>query len=221
MLITRKPDQPSKVKPENSIKTVTFISAGNDPSKCPSPDRPEYAFIGRSNVGKSSLLNMIAGRKSLARISVSPGKTQSINHYLVNDSWYLVDLPGYGYAKVSKTMREKWMGFTSKYLLDRPNLMCLFQLIDSRIEPQSIDLDFSNFLGEEKIPFVLAFTKSDKVTVNILNKNIAAYCREMSKTWQHLPRQFITSSQNKKGREELLLFIQQTNLLFNREDLKP
>lgn len=204
------------MKPENIIKTVTFISAGHDPAKCPSPDRPEYAFIGRSNVGKSSLLNMIAGRKSLARISVSPGKTQSINHYLVNDSWYLVDLPGYGYAKVSKTMREKWSGFTGKYLKSRPNLMCLFQLIDSRIEPQAIDLDFSNFLGEEKIPFVLAFTKSDKVTANILNKNISAYCREMSKTWEQLPRQFITSSHSKLGREELLTFIQQTNLLFNR-----
>lgn len=206
--------------PENLIKTVTFISAGNDPGKCPDPDRPEYAFIGRSNVGKSSLLNMIAGRKSLARISVSPGKTQTINHYLVNDAWYLVDLPGYGYAKVSKTMREKWTGFTSKYLMERPNLMCLFQLIDIRIEPQAIDLSFSNFLGKEGIPFVLAFTKSDKVTPNILNKNKAAYCKEMSKTWEQLPRQFVTSSQNKKGREELLEFIQQTNLLFNRQGSK-
>ncbi len=159
---------------------------------------------------------MITGRRSLARISVSPGKTQTINHYLVNDSWYLVDLPGYGYAKVSKTMREKWMGFTSKYLIGRENLMCLFQLIDSRIEPQAIDIEFSNFLGAEKIPFVLAFTKSDKVTPNIVNKNIAAYGRAMSKTWENLPRQFVTSAHNKKGREELLGFIQQTNLLFNR-----
>lgn len=209
------------MKPENIIKTVTFVSAGNNPDKCPEPDRPEYAFIGRSNVGKSSLLNMIAGRKTLARISVSPGKTQTINHYMVNDSWYLVDLPGYGYAKVSKTMREKWEGFSSKYLIERPNLMCLFQLIDSRIEPQAIDLNFSNFLGREKIPFVLAFTKSDKVTVNILNKNIAAYRKEMLKTWEQLPRQFITSSHSKKGREELLEFIQQTNLLFNRPVSNP
>lgn len=209
------------MKPENTIKTVTFISAGNDPDKCPSPNLPEYAFIGRSNVGKSSLLNLIAGRKSLARISVSPGKTQTINHYLVNDAWYLVDLPGYGYAKVSKSLREKWTGFTSKYLMERPNLMCLFQLIDSRIEPQSIDLSFSNFLGQEKIPFVLAFTKSDKVTTNILNKNRTAYCKEMSKTWEQLPRQFITSAQNKMGREELLEFIQQTNLLFNRQGTNP
>lgn len=164
---------------------------------------------------------MIVGRKSLARISVSPGKTQTINHYLVNDSWYLVDLPGYGYAKVSKSLREKWTGFTSGYLKERPNLMCLFQLIDSRIEPQSIDLSFSNFLGKERIPFVLVFTKSDKVTTNILNKNISAYCKEMAKTWEQLPQQFITSSQNKKGRDELLQFIQQTNLLFNRQDLNP
>ncbi|MDD4644650.1 MAG: ribosome biogenesis GTP-binding protein YihA/YsxC [Bacteroidales bacterium] len=207
--------------PENPIKTVTFISAGHIPDKCPSPDKPEYAFIGRSNVGKSSLLNMITGRKSLARVSVSPGKTQSINHYLVNDSWYLVDLPGYGFAKVSKTMREQWNDFSCKYLIERPNLMCLFQLIDCRIEPQAIDLSFSNFLGKEKIPFVLAFTKSDKVTTNILNKNISAYCREMSKTWEELPRQFITSSNNKKGREELLAFIQQTNLLFNCQGRNP
>lgn len=206
---------------ENLIKTVTFVSAGNNPDKCPAPDRPEYAFIGRSNVGKSSLLNMIAGRKSLARISVSPGKTQSINHYLVNDSWFLVDLPGYGYAKVSKTMREKWSGFTGKYLIERPNLMCLFQLIDSRIDPQAIDLSFSDFLGEQKIPFVLAFTKSDKVTTHILNKNIAAYCKAMSKSWETLPRQFITSAHDKKGREELLGFIQQTNLLFNRDGSMP
>jgi GTP-binding protein len=209
------------VNPETFIKTVTFVSAGDNPQKCPDPDRPEYAFIGRSNVGKSSLLNMIVGRRSLARISVSPGKTQTINHYLVNNSWYLVDLPGYGYARVSKTMREKWSGFITKYLIERPNLMCLFQLIDSRIEPQAIDLSFSNFLGQEKIPFVLAFTKSDKVTTNILNKNISAYGREMSKSWEKLPRQFITSSQNKTGREELLKFIEQTNLLFNHSDTNP
>lgn len=209
------------MNPAKAIKTVTFISSGTDPDKCPGPDRPEYAFIGRSNVGKSSLLNMIAGRKSLARISVSPGKTQTINHFLVNDAWYLVDLPGYGYAKISKSMREKWAGFTSRYLIERTNLMCLFQLIDSRIEPQAIDLSFSNFLGQEKIPFVLAFTKSDKVTTNILNKNISAYCKEMSKNWEQLPRQFITSSQNKTGREELLEFIQQTNLLFNRTGSNP
>jgi len=219
--MARSLQQLNKVKTENTIKTVTFVSAGNNPDKCPAPDLPEYAFIGRSNVGKSSLLNMIAGRKSLARISVSPGKTQSINHYLVNDAWYLVDLPGYGYAKVSKTMREKWSGFTSKYLIERPNLMCLFQLIDSRIEPQAIDLSFSNFLGAEKIPFVLAFTKSDKVTTNILNKNISAYCAQMSKSWETLPRQFITSANNKTGREELLAFIQQTNLLFNRPGSNP
>ena len=158
---------------------------------------------------------MVAGRTSLARISVSPGKTQTINHYLVNNAWYLVDLPGYGYAKVSKTMREKWHNFTSQYLTERDNLMCLFQLIDCRIEPQEIDLEFSNFLGKEKIPFVLAFTKSDKVKLNILNKNISAYCREMSKSWESLPRQYVTSAHNKKGRTELLEFIQQTNLLFN------
>jgi GTP-binding protein len=209
------------VNPEHIIKTVNFVSAGIDPGKCPEPIRPEYAFIGRSNVGKSSLLNMIAGRKSLARISVSPGKTQTINHYLVNDSWYLVDLPGYGYAKVSKTLREKWMGFTTRYLIERSNLMCLFQLIDSRIEPQEIDLSFSDFLGREKIPFVLAFTKSDKVTTNILNKNISAYLKAMSKSWESLPRQFITSSQNKNGREEILEFIQQTNLLFTRQGTNP
>ena len=205
----------AKVKQDFSIKSVSFLTASADISTCPAPVMPEYALIGRSNVGKSSLLNMITGRRSLARISVSPGKTQTINHYLVNDSWYLVDLPGYGYAKVSKTMREKWMGFTTKYLLERPNLMCLFQLIDGRIDPQAMDIEFSNFLGREKIPFVLAFTKSDKVSPNLLQKNIAAYRREMAKTWESLPQQFITSAHDKKGREEILGFIQQTNLLFN------
>ena len=203
------------------ISTATFIASSPSLKNCPDSDYPEFAFIGRSNVGKSSLINMLTGNKSLAKVSGTPGKTRLINHFLINDSWYLVDLPGYGYAKVSKTMREKWMGFTSKYLTGRPNLMCLFQLIDSRIEPQAIDLSFSNFLGQEKIPFVLAFTKSDKITTNILNKNISSYRKEMSKTWEQLPRQFITSSQNKIGRKELLEFIQQTNLLFNRPGKNP
>lgn len=212
----RIPHLSKQLKPDSFFHSVKFVSAGNDPSKGPAPDKPEYAFIGRSNVGKSSLLNMIAGRKSLARISVSPGKTQSINHYLVDDSWYLVDLPGYGYAKVSKSMREKWSEFTVRYLLERDNLMCLFQLIDSRIEPQEVDIRFSNFLGEKGIPFVLVFTKTDKVTSNELSKNKAAYCRELSKTWESLPDQYITSARSGAGRQELLAFIQQTNHLFNR-----
>lgn len=199
------------------IQSVRFVSAGNDPSRLPEPDKPEYAFIGRSNVGKSSLLNMICGRKNLARISGSPGKTQSINHYVVNDSWYLVDLPGYGYAKVSKTMRESWSGFSARYLIERPSLMCLFQLIDSRIEPQKSDVAFSNFLGEKEIPFVLVFTKADKVSPNLAAKHVAAYGRELSKTWKTLPNHYITSAFTRMGRDELIGFIQQTNLLFNRQ----
>jgi GTP-binding protein len=205
----------------NPIKQVTFVRSSDHPSRCPGPDLPEFAFIGRSNVGKSSLINMIVGRKNLARISVSPGKTQTINHYLVNGSWYLVDLPGYGYAKVSKKLRSKWAGFTSQYLLERPNLMCLFQLIDSRLEPQAIDLDFTNFLGEEEIPFVIVFTKSDKISANQVSKNVAAYGEAMMKTWQSLPRQFITSAVKHLGKEELIGFIQQTSLLFNSPGTLP
>jgi GTP-binding protein len=197
------------------IKSATFICSNTNPAKCPPPDKPEYAFIGRSNVGKSSLINLLAGRKGLAKISGSPGKTRTINHFLINDFWYLVDLPGYGYARISKAERETFPEFTTDYLKNRDNLMRLFVLIDSRLKPQASDLNFINFLGSEHIPFMLAFTKTDKLTVNVLNKNLQEFRKTLLVNWEELPGEFITSSVLGKGREELLNFIQQTNLLFN------
>jgi GTP-binding protein len=199
-----------------TIHSVEHITANTDPGKCPPPDKPEYAFIGRSNVGKSSLINMLVNRKGLARISGSPGKTRTINHYLVNQEWYIVDLPGYGYAKVAKTERGKWVGFTDKYLRDRTNLMCLFVLVDGRIEPQSIDLDFINHLGRIEIPFLIVLTKTEKIPVSQLKKNIAVFQSALSETWVELPRMVVTSAVSRTGRSELMLFIQQTNLLFNQ-----
>jgi len=197
------------------IKSATFVCSNTNPAKCPAPDKPEYAFIGRSNVGKSSLINLLAGRKGLAKISGSPGKTRTINHFLINEVWYLVDLPGYGYARISKTERETFPAFTKSYLKNRENLMCLFVLIDSRLEPQASDLNFINVLGSEQIPFMLVFTKTDKLTTNVLNKNLQAFRKSLMVNWEELPGEFITSSVSGKGREELLNFIQQTNLLFN------
>jgi GTP-binding protein len=197
------------------IRSATFVCSNTNPAKCPTPDKPEYAFIGRSNVGKSSLINLLTQRKGLAKISGSPGKTRTINHFLVNNEWYLVDLPGYGYARISKTERETFPAFTKSYLKKRDNLMCLFVLIDSRLEPQESDLNFITFLGAEQIPFMLVFTKTDKLTVNILNKNLQAFRKSLMANWEELPGEFSTSSVSGKGRKEILNFIQQTNLLFN------
>jgi GTP-binding protein len=197
------------------IKSATFVCSNTNPAKCPPPEKPEYAFIGRSNVGKSTLINLLAGRKGLAKISGSPGKTRTINHFLINEVWYLVDLPGYGYARISKAERETFPAFTTSYLKKRENLMCLFVLIDSRIKPQASDLNFISFLGFERIPFMLVFTKTDKLTVNVLNKNLQEFRKALQTEWKELPGEFITSSVSGKGREELLNFIQQTNLLFN------
>lgn len=184
------------------------------PEKCPPPDKPEYAFIGRSNVGKSSLINMLTGRKALAKISGKPGKTQLINHFIINDSWYLVDLPGYGYAKIAKSEKEKWVHFVVKYIKTRENLMCLFVLIDSRLEPQKIDLDFIEMLGQYEIPFNLIFTKTDKISANQVQKNIALFKSKLLETWEEAPDFFISSSKTDKGREEILEFISQTNKAF-------
>lgn len=211
----------SEMKPQVAdvpfiIHSVEHLAANTDPRKCPAPDRPEYAFIGRSNVGKSSLINMLVNRKGMARISGSPGKTQTINHYLINNEWYIVDLPGYGYAKVAKTKRERWMGFTDHYLQVRPNLMCLFVLVDGRIEPQVVDINFINHLGQSGIPFVIVFTKTEKTSAPQLKKSLGVYQTTLSETWQELPRIMVTSAHKRTGRAELLAFIQQTNLLFNR-----
>ena len=193
------------------ISSARFITSNTDPGKCPEPDRPEYAFIGRSNVGKSSLLNMLAGHKSLAKTSGKPGKTKTINHFLINDSWYLVDLPGYGYAKASKTERQKWVHTIHLYLQTRQNLMYLFVLIDSRMPPQAIDLEFIHMLGEWKIPFVLLFTKTDKSTKNKLKKTIDDYQLLLLEDWESLPKVYSTSAIDKRGREEILNLIEQTN----------
>ncbi len=193
------------------VKTAKFIISNTDYKKCPEPNKPEYAFIGRSNVGKSSLINMLCNHKTLAKTSSTPGKTQLINHFEINGSWYLVDLPGYGYAKVSKKERGKWHKIISDYVLKRENLYCLFVLIDARIEPQKIDLEFMEWLGVSEVPFAMVFTKTDKLKANELAKNIARYKKEMLKEWEEMPLHFISSSVTKKGKDEILTFIDGVN----------
>jgi len=196
------------------IKKAEFVISNTDIKKCPKPRMAEYAFIGRSNVGKSSLINMLTNRKSLAKISGKPGKTQLINHFLINEDWYLVDLPGYGYASVSKGQRLEFAKFIKKYLETRENLMCLFVLIDSRHKPQKIDLEFMQWLGEKGIPFVMCFTKQDKLSKTELAKNLAHYKKKMLQIWDELPPIFLTSSAKKTGQEEVLQFIEETNKLY-------
>jgi len=196
------------------IKKAEFVISNTDIKKCPDPILPEYAFIGRSNVGKSSLINSITNRKNLAKTSGKPGKTQLINHFLINENWYLVDLPGYGYASVSKKQRIEFEKFIRTYLLKRKNLMCLFVLIDVRLKPQDIDIEFMTWLGQNNIPFVMCFTKLDKLSKTTAEKNISYYKKEMLKTWEELPNIFTTSSLKKIGLENILSFIKQTNPLF-------
>lgn len=198
------------------IKTATFVISNTDYKKSPTRKLPEYAFIGRSNVGKSSLINMLCGNKSLAKTSGKPGKTQLINHFIINEKeepWYLVDLPGYGYAKVSKTLKERWGKFLQEYILKRENLLCMFVLIDSRLEPQKIDLEFMQWLGEKGVPFVMVFTKKDKLPIRAFNKNMGSYNKKMLELWEELPKQFFSSSINSDGKEEILSFIEETNEL--------
>ena len=196
------------------VKQAEFIVSNTDFKKCPKADLAEYAFIGRSNVGKSSLINMLCERKELAKVSGKPGKTQLINHFLINKSWYLVDLPGYGYASVSKTKRYEFAQFIKKYLRKRENLMCLFVLIDSRLKPQAIDLEFMKWLGEHRIPFVICFTKQDKLSKKESTDNLKFYKTELLKTWEELPQIFLSSSTKKRGKEDILEFIDQTNKLY-------
>jgi GTP-binding protein len=193
------------------ITTAEFICSNTDYTKCPPATMPEYAFIGRSNVGKSSLINMLTGKKGLAKTSATPGKTQLINHFNIDSKWYLVDLPGYGYAKASKKERAKWEKFITDYLLKRENLMCVFVLIDSRHEPQKIDLEFMEWLGKKQVPFVMVFTKTDKESQRIINKNISNYKKIMLETWDELPFIFTTSSEKKVGREALLNYVSEIN----------
>lgn len=196
------------------IKTAQFVISNTDVAKCPAPTLPEYAFIGRSNVGKSSLINMLCTRNKLAKTSGKPGKTQLINHFIINDKWYLVDLPGYGYAQVSKEKKQNWEEFIIQYILKRKNLMCMMVLIDSRLPPQKIDLEFMSWLGENQIPFVMVFTKTDKLTKGKFADNMETYKKEMSKHWEELPTCFYTSAEKKEGRKEVLDFIEQTNIIY-------
>jgi len=193
------------------IKTITFLQSEVDWRKAPPPSLPEYAFIGRSNVGKSSLINMLANHKTIAKTSSKPGKTQTINHFLVNNAWYLVDLPGYGYAKTSKTMREKWVKMIHDYLVLRENLQVVFVLIDARLEPQKNDLEFINSLGEKQMPFALIFTKSDKISVNKVSQNVETFKKAMLETWEELPPIFVSSAITSKGRDEILNYIDTIN----------
>ncbi|MGV3586720.1 MAG: ribosome biogenesis GTP-binding protein YihA/YsxC [Adhaeribacter sp.] len=197
------------------IKEATFISSNTTVDKCPTTDLPEYAFIGRSNVGKSSLINMLTGRSKLAKTSSLPGKTQLINHFKINDNWFLVDLPGYGWAKVSKESRDKWQKMIKSYLQQRKNLACVFLLIDSRHNPQQSDLDFIQLLGTLGVPFVLVFTKTDKQSLNKTQEAVAVYKKKLLETWEELPQMFFTSSEEKKGRDEILDFIESVNAELN------
>lgn len=196
------------------IKEATFISSVTDILKCPTPNLPEYAFIGRSNVGKSSLINMLTDRKSLARISNTPGKTQTINHYLVDKTWYLTDLPGYGYARISKTTRQLWPAMIRNYLANRTNLLTTFVLVDSRISPQKIDLEFINYLGENSLPLVVVFTKIEKLGKNVLANNLEVYKNQLRHTWEEMPEFIVTSSVTGVGKDELLNFVEASNKLF-------
>lgn len=190
------------------IKQARFLISSSDVKKCPQPDKPEYAFIGRSNVGKSSLINMLVGQKSLAKVSVKPGKTQLINHFVIDESWYLVDLPGYGYAKISLSVKEKFQKLISQYILNRENLYCLFVLIDIRHKAQQIDLEFITWLGENHIAFAIIFTKADKVGKVTAAKNVGEYSLELSKIWEELPPILVSSSVDGTGQEEILSFIE-------------
>ena len=195
------------------INTARFVISNSDPAKCPTDRKHEYAFIGRSNVGTSSLINMLTARKDLAKTSSTPGKTMLINHFLVNDSWYIVDLPGYGFARRSKSDREKLERMIKSYIATREEMTNLFVLIDSRLKPQKIDLDFMAWLGENGVPFSIVFTKLDKLSPTAGKKQIEAYCASLLEQWDELPPIFRTSSEDRRGRNEILDYIEQMNKL--------
>lgn len=193
------------------IKSATFVKSSPAVAQCPNTNTPEYAFIGRSNVGKSSLINTLTGIKGLALTGSTPGKTLLINHFLVNGEWHIVDLPGYGFAQRGKKQREELRRMIEGYILDREQLTNLFLLIDSRLEPQQIDLEFIEWLGENGVPFSIVFTKADKLTKTALNTNIESYKTRLKEDWEQLPPIFNTSSQTRDGREEILNYIEQIN----------
>jgi GTP-binding protein len=196
------------------IRSAEFISSNTRTEKLPPAEFPEYAFIGRSNVGKSSLINMLTQRKGLAKTSQTPGKTQLINHFLINKNWYLVDLPGYGYARVSKGQREEWERFIRYYLRNRENLQCVFVLIDSRVPPQKSDLDFCFWLGENAVPFVLVFTKTDKQSASKTITQVNTFRKELLRFFEEVPQLFLTSSESAAGRDDVLTFINNINCAF-------
>ena len=193
------------------IKSAEFVMSNSDVSKCPKKRLPEYAFIGRSNVGKSSLINMLVDRKNLAKTSGRPGKTQLINHFMINKSWYLVDLPGYGYARVSKKAKKTFQKFITDYFEKRTQLVLAFVLIDCRHEPQPVDIDFMRYLGQANIPFQIIFTKADKLKPNALSRNVETYIKKMLESWEEMPAYFITSSSKKKGKEDVVNNIELIN----------
>jgi GTP-binding protein len=196
------------------VKSAEFICSNTQISKLPPPVKAEYAFIGRSNVGKSSLINMLTGKKGLAKTSQTPGKTQLINHFLINDSWYIVDLPGYGYARASKTKKADWSKFIHTYLDKRESLQCVLVLIDSRLEPQKIDIEFCNWLGEKGLSFILVFTKADKQSSIKTDQNIAKFRKALLATFEEVPKHYVTSSETQMGHDEILAFISQINQQF-------
>lgn len=198
------------------ITSAEFVVSNSRADMCPQTHLPEYAFIGRSNVGKSSLINMLTERKGLAITSATPGKTLLINHFLINKSWYLVDLPGYGYAKRGQKGKEQIKRIIESYIMQRPQMTNLFVLVDSRHEPQRIDMDFITWLGEHGIPFSIVFTKADKLTNSKLNSNVQAYLKQLQEFWEELPPYFITSSETRKGREEILQYIESINKELNQ-----
>jgi GTP-binding protein len=199
------------------IHSATFVKSSPALKDCPTTLKPEFGFIGRSNVGKSSLINMLTGFSKLAKTSVQPGKTRTINHFYINENWYLVDLPGYGYAKVPIKLREKWVKATENYIMKRENLVSLFVLLDSRHKPQKSDLEFMEFLGNNQIPFARVFTKSDKLTKTSLQLSVETYNNEMLRNWDSLPVSFVTSAVNGNGRDEILCYIEESINNFSNE----
>jgi GTP-binding protein len=196
------------------MKEATFMGSFIREDKCPVDTKPEYAFIGRSNVGKSSLINMLTGKKDLAKVSQTPGKTQTINYFLIDNEWYMVDLPGIGYARISRSKREEWEKMIHFFLRNRANLQYVFMLIDAMIPPQKKDMDFLNWMGENRIPFVLVYTKTDRILPRDLKKNLQLIQDEILKYWEELPPQFITSAEKKRGKEDILSFVQEANRSF-------